>query len=602
MRNNRGDRPERDEIVFEGLAASPGVAIGLAHLRESRSLKVVEYLIAKPQVAAEINRFRGAVAKAGRQLMKVRSKASDLHGTAAEELGYLLDAHLQMLDSSRLLSGVTQRIENERRNAESAVWVEIESLATQFEAIDDAYLKSRAAEVREVGNRIIRNLASSDFASFSDLEEGSIILGEEITPADTALMDPKRVGGFATLVGGTEGHTAIMARSLGLPAVLGCTGLLQEACPGDQVIVDGSRGLVILNPSQGRLKDYLRQREAYRAEAVALMKLRHLAAETTDGLRVVLQANLEMPRDAAQAVMAGAEGVGLLRTEFLFMNRDDLPDEEEQYETLREIMEGMGGRPVTVRTLDVGGEKLASAISRRHGESANPALGLRAVRLGLREPELMETQIAAILRASAHGPLRILLPMISAREEVEAVRMVIGRVADRLRAQGRQLPDRLPPLGVMIEVPGAALAADTLAEVSDFFALGTNDLTMYTLAIDRGDERLAHLYNPLHPAVLRLLQFTIEAARRASIPLSVCGEIAGDPRYAPLLLGLGVRELSMASAALPRVKARIRELCLTEAVDCAAAVMRQHDSGIIATLLDGCGANQTEPLLSGKAS
>lgn len=602
MRNSRNNRPERDEIVFEGLAASPGVAIGRAHLRENLSLKVIEYLIAKPQVPAEINRFRGAVSKAGRQLMKVRAKASDLHGAAAEELGYLLDAHLQMLDSSRLLSGVTQRIENERRNAESAVWVEIESLATQFEAIDDAYLRSRAAEVREVGNRIIRNLAAGDFASFSDLEEGSIILGEEITPADTALMDPKRVGGFATLVGGTEGHTAIMARSLGLPAVLGCTGLLQEACPGDQVIVDGSRGLVILNPSQSRLKDYLRQQEAYRAEAVALMKLRHLAAETTDGLRVVLQANLEMPRDAAQAVMAGAEGVGLLRTEFLFMNREDLPGEEEQYEMLREIMDGMGGRPVTVRTLDVGGEKLATAISRRHGESANPALGLRAVRLGLREPELMETQLAAILRASAHGPLRILLPMISAREEIEAVRMVIGRVAERLRLQGRKLPDRLPPLGAMIEVPGAALAADTLAEVSDFFALGTNDLTMYTLAIDRGDERLAHLYNPLHPAVLRLLQFTIEAARRASIPLSVCGEIAGDPRYAPLLLGLGVRELSMASAALPRVKARIRELCLTEAEDCAAAVMCQRDSEIIGALLDRCGEKPAEPLLTGKAS
>ncbi len=284
--------------------------------------------------------------------------------------------------------------------------------------------------------------------------------------------------------------------------------------------------------------------------------------------------------------MAGAEGVGLLRTEFLFMNREDLPDEEEQYRGLVEIIEGMGGRPVTVRTLDVGGEKLAASIAERHGESVNPALGLRAVRLGLREPELLERQLAAILRASAHGPLRILLPMISAREEVEAVRLILERVAARLRGDGRRLPDRLPPLGIMIEVPGAALAADSLAEVSDFFALGTNDLTSYTLAIDRGDERLAHLYNPLHPAVLRLIQFAIGAGQRAGIPVSVCGEMAGDPRYTPLLLGLGVRELSMASTALPRVKARVRGLDVKDAEACAAAVMQCADRDSISRLLD----------------
>ena len=404
-------------------------------------------------------------------------------------------------------------------------------------------------------------------------------------------MDPQRIAGFAGLIGGTEGHTAIMARSLGLPAVLGCDGLLQAARGGQTVIIDGSRGLVIVNPSQGRLREYERAREAFAAEAASLARLRDLPAVTQDGMRVSLQANLELPREIGQAVVAGAEGVGLLRTEFLFMNREDLPSEEEQYRGLVEIIEGMAGRPVTVRTLDVGGEKLAASIADRHGESVNPALGLRAVRLGLREPDLMERQLAAILRASLHGPLRILLPMISSRDEVVAVRLILERVAAQLRAEGVRLPDKLPPLGVMIEVPGAALAADALAEVSDFFALGTNDLTSYTLAIDRGDERLAHLYNPLHPAVLRLIQFAIEAARAAKIPVSVCGEMAGDPRYTPLLLGLGVSDLSMACTALPRVKARVRDLSAEAAGRCARAVMACADSDQISALLDDCGGS-----------
>jgi phosphotransferase system enzyme I (PtsI) len=593
MKTDGSPHAPGEEIVIEGLAVSPGVAIGPAHLRERGSVSVAEYEVPEAERGEEISRFQQAVTTARRQLQKVRAKSADFHGSAAEELGYLLDAHLQMLDSARLLRGVTARIEGSGANAESAVWAEIESLAEQFEAIDDAYLKSRAQEVREVGDRILRNLtAEGGFIGFGEVELGTVILAEEITPADTALMDPKRIGGFAGLIGGTEGHTAIMARSLGIPAVLGCSGLLQAARNGSRVIIDGSRGLVIVNPSPSRLLEYERAREAFRAEAASLAKLRDLPAVTRDGLRVSLQANLELPREIGQAVVAGAEGVGLLRTEFLFMNREDLPSEEEQYQSLVQVIEGMGGRPVTVRTLDVGGEKLAASIAERHGESVNPALGLRAVRLGLREPDLMEAQLAAILRASIHGPLRILLPMISSSGEVLAVRMILERVAARLRAGGFCLPDRLPPLGVMIEVPGAALAADALAEVSDFFALGTNDLTSYTLAIDRGDERLAHLYNPLHPAVLRLIQFAIQAGRQAGIPVSICGEMAGDPRYIPLLLGLGVRDLSMASTALPRVKARVRGLELAAAERCAKAVMACSDSDSISLLLDECGGPQ----------
>jgi phosphotransferase system enzyme I (PtsI) len=300
--------------------------------------------------------------------------------------------------------------------------------------------------------------------------------------------------------------------------------------------------------------------------------------------------NLEMPRELDMALKSGAEGVGLLRSEFLFMNRADLPSEDEQVESYRQIVEGMEGRPVTIRTLDVGGDKLAPSLRDRLGDAANPALGLRAIRLGLQERPLLETQIAAILRASAFGEVRILLPMISSLSEVRQVREVVTQVAKRLKRRGIKMAEPLPPIGIMIEVPGAALAADALAQVSDFFAIGSNDLTQYTLAIDRGEEQVAHLYNPLHPAVLRLIQFATEAALRARIPISICGEIAGDPKYVPLLLGLGIQDFSMAPVNLPRVKQRIRNIDFLAATRCARLIMDQWDTGRIAMLLDDFNA------------
>jgi len=578
------------EQVFEGLAVSPGVAIGPAHIREGGDIQVPEYQIAADQVAAEQERFDVAVDKASRQLGKLKAKASSLHGAAAEELGFLLEAHLQMVESSRLLTGVRRRIERDLVNAEAAVKAEIAAIAENFAAMDDAYLRARAQEIGEVGMRIVRKLVRRDYRGFAALEAGSIVVAEEITPADTALMDPQRIGGFASVLGGAEGHTAIMARSLGLPAVLGIANLLSAVRSGDQLIVDGSNGLVFVNPTARRVAAYTRRREELEREARALTRLRNVPAATRDGETVRLQANLELPREVGQAVAAGAEGVGLLRTEFLYMNREDLPSETEQYNALMEIIEGMAGRPITVRTLDVGGEKLASGFGLSVAESTNPALGLRAIRLSLKEPKLLETQLTAILRASAHGKLRILLPMITTGSEVATVRKQLIKVARRLTRRGVKIADPLPPLGVMIEVPGAALSADALARSADFFAIGTNDLTMYTLAIDRGEEQVAHLYNPLHPAVLRLIQFTVEAALRARIPISVCGEIAGDPRYTALLVGLGVRDLSMTTNALPRVKSRILNLDLQEATRRASVIMDQSDSGRITALLDDFNA------------
>ncbi|WP_207483319.1 phosphoenolpyruvate--protein phosphotransferase [Arenibaculum pallidiluteum] len=585
MRTDRSKPPE-GERVLRGLGVSAGVAIGPAHLVESRELQVPERQLAESEVAGEAARFAEALEKARRQISKLKTKASSLPVSAAEEIGFLLDAHLSMLTGSRLVRGVERRISSGRMNAEAAVHHEITALSQSFERLGDAYLAARAADVREVGSRLIRTLMQQRYQPFSTLPEGSIVLAEELTPADTALMDPARVAGFASVLGGAEGHTAIMARSLGLPAVLGVAGLLQGVRNGDMVIVDGIAGRVFVNPGEATLAAYRKRQQDLRTEREQLKRLASLPAATRDGTEVALLANLELPRDVPGALEAGAAGVGLLRTEFLYMNRDDLPGEDEQYEALRSIVEGMGGRPITARTLDVGGEKLASALGDHFHPSANPALGLRAVRLGLKEPRLLEIQLAAMLRASAHGPLRILLPMICSPVEVRRVREMMHGVAARLRAAGTPMADPLPPLGCMIEIPGAALAADGLALCSDFFAIGTNDLTQYTLAIDRGDEQVAYLYDPLHPAVLRLIQFATGAAKRAGIPISLCGEIAGDPRYTALLVGLGIRELSMSPGSLLAVKRRLRTLDMVEATRRAGQIMEQTDRGRIATLLD----------------
>ncbi len=578
-----GDGAER---VISGLGVAPGIAIGLAHLVESGSIHVPEYRIEADAVEAERLRFAEALAAAQQQIRKVKAKATTLPGAAAEEIGFLLDAHLQMLTGSRVVRGVERRIVEERINAEAAVQAEIAQVAQDFTALGDAYLAARAEDVREVGSRLIRNLTQTPYQAFSRLPEGSIIIAEELTPADTALMDPRRIGGFATVLGGAESHTAIMARSLGLPAVLGVAGLIGAVKTGDMVIVDGTMGRIVIHPTPETLADYRRRQEEIARVERQLAQIKGLPAVTRDGTSVTLQANLELPRELEMALAAGAEGIGLLRTEFLYMNREDLPEEEEQYEVFRQLVEGLDGRPITIRTLDIGGDKLALSLGVHAAVGSNPALGLRAIRLSLKERSLLETQLAAILRAGAHGPVRILLPMISSVGEVRQVREILKAVARRLVKEGKRIADPLPALGVMIEVPGAALAADAIAPAADFFAIGTNDLTMYTLAIDRGEEQVAHLYNPLHPAVLRLLQFTTEAGLRARIPVSVCGEIAGDPRYTPLLLGLGIRELSMAATALPRVKQRIRSLDSQAAARCARVIMDQSDSGRIAALLD----------------
>jgi phosphotransferase system enzyme I (PtsI) len=571
------------ERVLSGLPISPGIAIGPAFIGDAGAIHVPEYRVGADAVAAERKRLADAVALSLKQLAKLKVKAAALPAAAAEEAGYLLDAHIAMLTNSRLLRGADRRIAEERLNAERAVQVELGQIGSSFAAMDDAYLAARGDDIRVVGARLIRNLTKTPYVALQRIDAGTIIVAEELTPADTALIDPRRVAAIATELGGAEGHTAIMARALGLPAVLGVSDLLRRVEAGDTIIVDGGMGRIVVNPTAATRAGYERQREELEQERRRLGRFRRLPAVTRDGAEIKLEANLELPRERELAIAAGAQGLGLVRTEFLYMNREDLPDEDDQYAAYALLVRGMDGKPVTLRTLDIGGDKLAGSIAT---DGANPALGLRAVRLALKERRLLDVQLAAMLRASTLGKVRILVPMIANADELRTVRAALHQAARRLRRRGVALPDPLPPLGAMIEIPGAALAADALAAEAEFFSIGTNDLIQYTLAIDRSDEQVAYLYNPLHPAVLRLIQFAVEAAARARSPVNLCGEMAGEVRFTALLLGLGLRNLSMAPSNIGRVKERIRSLDLRAATQRARAVMDQIDDARIASLVD----------------
>lgn len=579
---------KRAEARFEGLAVSSGIAIGPAHVREHGSLDVPEYKVDASKLAAERKRLVAAVTLARRQIRRLQRRTPE--NAIGEEMNVLFDAYLQMLKDSRLLRGTHERIDRGHLNAEAALQSELHAITSAFQAMEDAYIAARVDDVREVGNRILRNLMREPVKPFSLAEPGSLIIADQMSPADTAQLDPARIFGAATEFGGAEGHTAILARALGLPMVLGVPHLLDLVEPGDPVIIDGTRGVVVVNPTKRTLAVYERLKAEDAKEAAHFAGMRKLPTITRDDIQVRLFANVELPIEMDMVKRNGAAGVGLLRTEFLFMNRDDVPDEEEQYEALRDIVGAMEGAPVTIRTLDVGGDKPAKAILGDLTEDATSALGVRGIRLSLARADLLETQFLASLRAAEHGQIRLLLPMVSSVSELKQAREILAKAAKKLKRRKMHVPDPLPPLGVMIEVPGAALAADALAQAADFFAIGSNDLTMYTLATDRGNEHVAHLYDSLHPAVLRLIQFSAQAALRARIPVSVCGEIAGDPRYTPLLLGLGFRELSMVAHSIPRVKQRIREMDGQAAMHRADAIMDQVDPGRIAMLLDDFNA------------
>jgi len=564
--------------LFYGQGISPGIAIGTAYVFDRGLARVAKYALADSLIDAEIGRFDTAVSLAKEQLQQVDERAKNLSGAAKEEFYLLLQAHAQMLENSRLIRSVRAVIEHEKINAEAAVQAAMDQIAEDFRRIDDPYLAARLDDIREVGQRLIVNLSGKAQGRFSHLTDGSILVGHMVAPADVALMPDANVGGFISALGGAEGHTAILARALGLPGIAQASSILSHIETGDKIVLDGRLGSIIVNPDAAQLKRYEALRDAWVQETKALAKLKDRPATTTDGYSISLAANIELPQEVPKVLESGASSIGLMRSEFLFMNRDDVPSEEEQFLTYKGIIEAMQGRPTTIRTLDVGADKLSTALRRHFQEAENPALGLRAIRLSLRDVELLESQLCALLRAAKYGPLRILLPMITTPDEVRQVRAVMLRMVRRIARRGQTIPDPLPPLGVMIEVPAAALAADAIATECDFFSIGTNDLTMYTLAIDRGNDQVSDLYNPLHPAVLRLIQFTSAAADRASIPVNLCGEMAGDPRLTKLLLGLGLRDLSMSAPSLPRIKKQVMSLSLEECTRFAAKIMSYTDA------------------------
>ncbi len=588
------------ERRLAGLPACVGVAIGPVFRTTEQAAQITRSKIHAEDIQAETARLEAAVLQSRRQLLKLRSRLSVLPEETQGEIAPLIDAYLQMLGPSRLMRGARARIQDRLVSAETAVMEEANAVASALQALGDvapgadgAGPQRQAEEVREIGRRLVRNLTHAPFRSYSGAPQGSVLIAEALRPSDAALIDPARIAGVATEEGGTDGHAAIILRALGIPSVLGAPGLLAGTRVGATVVVDGSAGLITLNPSAASLGSARRAVAAFARDRQRLGRLRRLPAVTLDGEAVELQANLELPIELPMVAQSGASGIGLLRSEFLFMNRDTVPSEDEQAAIYRSVVETMAGDPVTIRVLDWGGEKEIEALVAAgvvpEIMDANPALGLRGIRLLLRQRPLFEAQLTAILRAANAGPVRVLLPMVTNAAELQGAREVYVGVAEAMRARGEKLPAKLPPLGIMVETPGAALSSDALAAEADFFAIGTNDLCMYTLAVDRGELDVAHLYDPLHPAMLRLIQFTAEAANRHHIPVSICGEIGGNPSFTPMLIGLGVRSFSMNAAAVPRVKQAIRSTTMDDCQRLTWQVMKQSDPDRTRELLEQFG-------------
>ncbi len=535
-----------------GHGASRGNALGRARVRQPHALEVVEQRIGADAVEGELARLHAATAATRDEMQAMRQK---LHGALTKEVGEFLDLHALLLDDPELLRGLDDLIRTGRYGADYALRLQRDRLAAVFEAMDDAYLKSRMDDLDHVIGRIHVHLRERavDLAGVA----GDILVSDNIAPSELAQLQAQGVVAIVTSAGSPLSHSAILARSLHLPLVVGAAGALQKINDGDVLIVDGGSGRVVVEPGADDLREHRERLRELAREQRELGRLRGKPTRTRDGVDIALLANAESRGDVANAHALGAAGLGLYRTEFLFLQRNELPDEEEQFRNYRDIVLGMSGRPVTIRTLDLGADKADRSGLALQNED-NPALGLRGVRLSLSRPAVFDTQLRAILRASGYGPVRILVPMVSRREEIVAVRQRIRRARARLRREGHAVADDVA-LGAMIEVPAAAIAAHALADAVDFLSIGTNDLVQYLLATDRNHEALGELYSPLHPGVLRLLRHVIRVGEENHLPVAVCGEIAGDARLTPLLLALGLTEFSLHPDLLLEVRRAIRD-------------------------------------------
>jgi len=543
--------------LLPGHGASRGSALGRARVRLPHVLDVAEQLIRADQIDDEVARLHEAVDATRREMHSLRTR---LHGALAKEVGEFLDLHALLLDDPELLHGLDELIRTGRYSADYALRLQRDRLAAVFDGMDDAYLKSRMDDLDHVIGRIHAHLQQR--APDAPGVAGEILVSDNVAPSELAELQQQGVVGVVTAAGSTLSHSAILARSLHLPLVVGNAQALHKINDGDVLLVDGATGEVVVNPDPDDLRRYReRLRDAAR-EARELGRLRSKPSRTRDGVDIALWANAESLEDVAKAHTLGATGVGLYRTEFLFLQRRELPSEEEQFQVYRDLVLGMGGRPVTIRTLDLGADKADRAGLVVHNEE-NPALGLRGVRLSLAHAGVFDTQLRAILRASSYGPIRVLVPMVSSREEMLEVRRRLQRAALQLRKQGHEVAVQLA-LGAMIEVPAAAIALHAFADVVDFVSIGTNDLVQYLLAADRNNDALGELYSPLHPGVLRLLRHVIRTGAEHDVPVAMCGEIAGDAMLAPMLLALGLREFSLHPATLLEVRRAIRDVDLAD--------------------------------------
>jgi phosphotransferase system enzyme I (PtsI) len=562
-------------FVLHGYAVSSGITVGYAHLVSTARLEVAHYEIEADAVEAEVERFDRAMRTAQEQLAALKSHiASD----APAELEAFLDLHRMILDDSALAQAPRELIRKRRANAEWALVQQMERLVERFEEIDDPYLRERKADVQHVVERVLKVLMGAQTLAepAASEEQKLIVVAHDLSPGDMILFKRHNYGGFVTDVGGVTSHTAIVARSLGIPAIVGLHHARQTVAEGELLIVDGVQGVLIVNPDPLVLAEYRRRQAELKAERQRLKRLKKTPAATLDGTPIELFANIELPQDAAAALEAGAQGVGLFRTEFLFLNRRDLPGEEEQYEAYRQVVAAMKGLPVVLRTLDVGADKAINGDGATAQNIPNPAMGLRAIRFCLAEPQMFLTQLRAILRASHYGPVRILLPMLAHAHEIEQTLTLMRQAKQQLDERGQPY-DAGIQVGGMIEIPAAALALSIFMKRLDFLSIGTNDLIQYTLAIDRTDDAVAHLYDPLHPAVLTLVANTIQTATRGGVPVAVCGEMAGDLQLTRLLLGLGLRSFSMHPSQLLPIKERILRTSLGEVQTLAQRVLRTTD-------------------------
>ncbi len=570
----------RVNFVLHGSSVASGITIGQAHLVSTARLEVAHYTIPEQAVAGEIFRFDAGIARAKQELAQLESQ---IPADAPAEFGAFLSLHRMMLEDSSLSHAPRDIIRERRCNAEWALVQQMETLEDQFEQVEDAYLRERGADVQQVVERVLKALMGqrTPLAPKLSDEHKLIVVAHDLSPADMLLFKRHEYGGFVTDVGGVTSHTAILARSLNIPALVGLHHARHMIREGELLIVDGVQGVLVVDPDPLVLAEYRLRQSQHELERKKLGRLKSTPAATLDGTAIELHANIELPQDLDKVHESGAQGIGLFRTEFLFMNRKDLPGEDEQYEAYREVARKMAGKPVVIRTLDIGADKALDG----HVESMpNPALGLRAIRYCLSEPHVFLAQLRAILRASHHGKVRILLPMVAHAHEVDQALVLIRQARQQLEER-RQPHDKALEVGAMIEIPAAALALPMFIKRLDFLSLGTNDLIQYTLAIDRTDDAVAHLYDPLHPAVLQLVAQVIHAAQRADTPVAVCGEMAGDLALTRLLLGFGLRNFSMHPAQLLAIKERVLRTDLAAAAPLAQKVLRSTDAAKTRELL-----------------